>query len=137
MARTGVDLPRIICGWTEAAATTTRGGIRGKACSELAVPGRRFTAFAGGGSAEQRSACAAHADPLATLDDLAAADVLAAARAYAGRDDWGVENVSIRTLVELLDQLTAGVPAALIVEHATHTGRACCALARVQAQGER
>lgn len=62
-------------------------------------------------------------------------DLKAVAQAYAGRDDWGVENVSLRTLDHLMAQLAAGVPVELIVDHARHTGRACCGLSRYDADG--
>ena len=55
-------------------------------------------------------------------------DVLTVARAYAGRDTWGVENIYLPTLAHLLRALDNGIPVALIATHAQHVGRHCCVL---------
>lgn len=57
-------------------------------------------------------------------------DVLNVAAAYAGRDSWGVENVYLGTLSRVLADLAAGIPAAVIVAHASHVSAECCPLGR-------
>lgn len=58
-------------------------------------------------------------------------DLMTAVRAYAGRDDWEVENIYLRTLGHLIDQLAAGLSAADIAAHASHTGQDDCPIARL------